>query len=147
MAHFLDFSQSLGLEGMKESMDSRSSRLKKQTLLGWSLHPSPVCNWHASLHCSNRRDTSVKNTKRALRRVVLSKRRGESWRAPADGHVSVLDAVDNGGAVALHGLQIHAHHSCQNIQRHVPHVVVLVRQKPARQPQGPAQALQNMLVA
>mmetsp|Transcript_19600 Transcript_19600/g.60889 ORF Transcript_19600/g.60889 Transcript_19600/m.60889 type:complete len:479 (-) Transcript_19600:1-1437(-) len=61
--------------------------------------------------------------------VLVHQRVDQLQRAAADGHVRVLDAAHDHGAVALHRLRVHRHHLGQRVERHVPDVVIVLLQK------------------
>ena len=56
--------------------------------------------------------------------------------APLDGHVGVLKALEDGGAVALHGAVVGVDGAQQRVQRHVADVLVAVEQEPAEDVDG-----------
>ena len=41
-----------------------------------------------------------------------------------DGHISILDALNNSCAVPLHSLGVYSYHLCQGVQGHISDVVV-----------------------
>mmetsp|Transcript_116530 Transcript_116530/g.324770 ORF Transcript_116530/g.324770 Transcript_116530/m.324770 type:complete len:226 (+) Transcript_116530:681-1358(+) len=51
---------------------------------------------------------------------------------PPDGHIRVLQAIDDGGAVALHRLQIDHHHALKRGKGHIADVVVAAQEETSK---------------